>query len=107
VFGVDLTAWVRAWAVANYADDFIGSIAPSVTHPSWDFRSTVAFVNQGNFPLGTQPLDNVSITSVNIGDGSSAYLRFGVGPGLVGGGRITARGAPLPAEFSLSVLRTK
>ena len=107
VFGVDLTAWVRDWAVANYADDFVASVAPSVTHPSWDFRSTVAFVNQGNFPLGTQPLDNVSITSVNIGDGSSAYLRFGVAPGMVGGGRITARGAPLPAEFSLSVLRTK
>jgi hypothetical protein len=107
VFGVDLTAWVRDWAVANYADDFVGSVAPSVTHPSWNFRSTVAFVNEGNFPLGTQPLDNVSITSVGIGDGSSAYLRFGVAPGMVGGGRITARGAPLPAGFSLSVLRTK
>jgi len=107
VFGVDLITWVRDWAVANYADDFVASVAASVTHPSWDFRSTVAFVNQGNFPLGTQPLDNVSITSVNIGDGSSAYLRFGVAPGMVGGGRITARGAPLPAEFSLSVIRTK
>jgi len=107
VFGVDLTAWVRDWGVANYADDFVASVAASVTHPSWDFRSTVAFVNQGNFPLGTQALDNVSITSLNIGDGSSAYLRFGVAPGMVGGGRITARGAPLPAEFSLSILRTK
>ena len=107
VFGVDLTAWVRDWAVANYADDFVASVAASVTHPSWEFRSTVAFVNQGNFPLGTQPLDNVSITSVNIGDGSSAYLRFGVAPGAIGGGRITARGASLPTEFSLSVLRTK
>lgn len=107
VFSVELTTWVRDWAVANYADDFITGVAPSVTHPSWDFRSTVAFVNQGNFPLGTQPLDNVSITSVNIGDGSSAYLRFGVPAGMIGGGRITARGAPLPAGFSLSILRTK
>jgi hypothetical protein len=107
VFGVELTAWVRDWAVANYADDFITGIAPSATHPSWDFRSTVAFVNQGNFPLGTQRLDNVSITSVGIGDGSSAYLRFGVAAGMIGGGRITARGAPLPTGFSLSILRTK
>lgn len=107
VFGPDLTAWVRDWAVANYADDFVSSVAPSVTHPSWDFRSTIALVNQGNYPLGTQLLDNVGITSVSIGDGSSAYLRFGVAPGNVGGGRITARGAPLPTGFSLSVLRTK
>ena len=107
VFSVELTTWVRDWAVANYADDFIAGVAPPATHPSWNFRSTVAFVNQGNFPLGTEPLDNVSITSVNIGDGSSAYLRFGVPSGTIGGGRITARGSPLPAGFSLSILRTK
>jgi hypothetical protein len=107
VFSVELTTWVRDWAVANYADDFITGVAPSATHPSWDFRSTVAFVNQGNFPLATQPLDNVSITSVNIGDGSSGYLRFGVPAGMIGGGRMTARGAPLPTGFSLSILRTK
>ncbi len=107
VFGPDLTTWVRDWAVANYADDFTAGVAASATHPSWDFRSTVAFVNQGNFPLGTQPIDNVSITSVAIGDGSSAYLRFGVPAGTVGGGRITARGAPVPTGFSLSILRTK
>jgi hypothetical protein len=107
VFSAELTTWVRDWAVANYADDLVAGVAPSATHPSWDFRSTVAFVNQGNFPLATQPLDNVSITSVGIGDGSSAYLRFGVPPGMIGGGRMTARGAPLPTGFSLSILRTK
>lgn len=107
VFSVELTTWVRDWAVANYADDFITGVAPSAKHPSWDFRSTVAFVNQGSFPLGTEPLDNVSITSVSISDGSSAYLRFGVPAGMIGGGRITARGDPLPTGFSLSILRTK
>jgi hypothetical protein len=107
VFGSDLTTWLRDWAVANYADDFIGSVSPFATHPSWDFRSTVALVSQGQFPLGTQPLDNAGITSVNIGDGGSAYLRFGVPAGMVGGARLTARGAPLPTGFSLSILRTK
>lgn len=34
-------------------------------------------------------------------------LRFGVLPGAVGGGRIIARGAPVPPGFTLSVLRTK
>lgn len=107
VFGPDLTSWIRDWAIANYADDFVAGVTPGAMHPSWDFRSTVAFVNQGKFPLGTQAMDNVSITSVGISDGSSAYLRFGVPPGAVGGGRITSRGAPVPAGFSLSILRTK
>jgi hypothetical protein len=107
VFGPDLSSWVRDWAIANYADDFIPALASVTTHPSWDFRSTVAFASQGNFPLPTQPMDIVGITSVGISDGASAYLRFGVGPGAIGGGRITARGAPVPAGFSLSIIRTK
>jgi hypothetical protein len=107
VFGSDLALWVRDWAVANYADDFVPGVAPAGTHPSWDFRSTVAFLNQGNFPLATQQMDSVSITSVLINDGASAYLRFGIAPGTAGGGRITSRGAPVPSGFSLSILRTK
>ncbi len=107
VFGPDLALWVRDWGVANYADDFVVGVTTAGTHPSWEFRSTVAFLNQGNFSLVTQQIDSVSITSVGISDGASAYLRFGVGPGAVGGGRITARGASVPSGFALSILRTK
>ena len=64
-------------------------------------------VNQGMWALDTQQLDNTNITSVAITDGSAAYLRFGVRPGTVGGGRVTARGAVVPPGFALSVLRTK
>ncbi|MDP9201074.1 MAG: Ig-like domain-containing protein [Gemmatimonadota bacterium] len=107
VFGPDLNSWVRDWAIANYADDFIPGVPPVDMHPSWDVRSTVASLNQGNFPLETRQIDSVSITSIAISDGAAAYLRFGVVPGAVGGGRIAARGAPVPAGFSLSILRTK
>jgi hypothetical protein len=107
VFGADLTSWIRDWAIANYADDFIPGVPAVGTHPSWEFRSTVALVNEGNFPLGTNQIDSVSITSVAISDGASAYLRFGVLPGAIGGGRIVARGAPVPPGFTLSILRTK
>jgi hypothetical protein len=107
VFGLDLTSWIRDWAVANYSDDFIPGVPPVDTHPSWEFRSTVASLNEGNFPLGTAQIDSVSITTVSINDGASAYLRFGVLPGAIGGGRITSRGAPVPPGFTLSILRTK
>ncbi len=103
----DLSAWVRDWTVANYADDFVPGIAAVNTHPSWKIRSIVTGVNQGMWTLSTQVLDTTSITSVGIGDGSAAYLRFGVAANRIGGGRITARGAPVPAGFTLSILRTR
>ena len=75
--------------------------------PEGEKRSVVEVVNQGMWALDTQQLDTTNVTSVGIGDGSAAYLRFGVRPNTVGGGRITARGAVVPPGFALTVLRTK
>ena len=107
VLGSDLVSWIRDWATANYADDFVSGVQSVDTHPSWSFRSLITTMYEGQFPLTTQQLDSNSITSVVISDGSADYLRFGVAPGAIGGGRMTARGAPVPAGFSLSILRTK
>lgn len=107
VITTDLSSWVRDWTVANYADDYVSGVAGVETHPSWNLRSTVTIVNEGMWPLETQSIDTSAITSVGIGDGSGAYLRFGVRAGTVGGGRITSRGGPVPSTFSLTVIRTK
>jgi hypothetical protein len=107
VIGPDLVAWVRDWATANYADDFIPGIRREDSHPSWNYRSIISNLTAADFPLATQSLDSVAITSVGIGDGSSAFLRFGVPGGTVGGARVTVRGGLPPAGFFLSVLRTR
>jgi hypothetical protein len=103
----DLSAWIRDWTVATYADDFVPGAQSVALDPSWDLRSMVSAVSDGTWPLPTQQLDATSVTSVNLADGSAAYLRFGVAAGAIGGGRIVARGAPVPAGFALSILRTK
>jgi hypothetical protein len=103
----DVGTWVRDWSIANYADDFVDGISPFDSHPSWNMRSIVSAVNLGMWALDTQPIDTAGITSVAIGDGSAAYLRFGVLPGAAGGGRITARAGVVPPTFSLTVIRTK
>jgi hypothetical protein len=103
----DVSAWVRDWTVANYADDFAAGAAPVDVDASWNLRSMVSAVNQGGWPLATPVLDTASVTSVSIADGSAAYLRFGVAANAIGGGRITSRGAVVPAGFALSILRTK
>jgi len=103
----DLSAWIRDWTVADYADDFATGAQPVNMYSSWNVRSMVAAVNQGGWPLATPVLDNAGVTTVSIADGSAAYLRFGVAANAIGGGRITTRGAVVPAGFALSILRTK
>jgi hypothetical protein len=103
----DVSAWVRDWTVANYADDFATGAQPVDMYPSWNVHSMVSAVNQGSWPLATPMLDTASVTSVSIADGSAAYLRFGVAANAIGGGRVTNRGAVVPAGFALSILRTK
>jgi hypothetical protein len=103
----DLSAWVRDWTVANYADDFTTGAQPVDMYSSWNVRSMASAVNQGSWPLATPALDTASVTSISIADGSAAYLRFGVAANAIGGGRITNRGAVVPAGFALSILRTK
>jgi hypothetical protein len=106
VIGPDVSTWVRDWSIANYADDLIPGVLPTNGHPSWNFRSVIAAVNGGEFPLAAEPLDGAAISSVMISDGSAAYLRFGVGPGVTGGARITSRGTEPPNGFYLSLIRT-
>ena len=103
----DLSAWVRDWSVSNYADDFIPGIQSVDMDPSWNVRSMISAVNEGVWALATQQIDPAGVTSVGIGDGSAAYLRFGVAANTIGGGRIASRGAPVPPGFALSILRTK
>ncbi|HEY1951234.1 MAG TPA: Ig-like domain-containing protein [Gemmatimonadaceae bacterium] len=103
----DLGTWIRDWSIANYTDDFISGVSSFDSDPSWNLRSIMNVINGGSWPMATQPIDTAGITSVAIGDGSAAYLRFGVRAGAIGGGRMTTRGPTLPATFSLTVIRTK
>lgn len=103
----DLSAWVREWSVANYADDFVAGIPAVNSHPSWNLRSMISGVNEGKWALATQHLDTTGITSVGISDGSAAYLPFGIAANAIGGGRIAARAGLVPPGFALSIVRTK
>ncbi|MFL5603379.1 MAG: Ig-like domain-containing protein [Gemmatimonadaceae bacterium] len=107
VITADLASWLRDWAVANYVDDFVSGASSVNTHPSWNFRSMIAAVGNGEWPLGTRALESSAFTSVSIGDGSAAYLRFGVAADAHGGARITSRGTVVPRSFSLAIVRTK
>ena len=106
-FGSDISSWIRDWATANYADDLISGLQATYTHPSWNYRSIIPALDATQFPLAVRALNNATITTVDIDDGSAAYLSFGVSAGATGGARITSRGGVVPSAFSLSIVRTK
>ncbi|HEX6626751.1 MAG TPA: Ig-like domain-containing protein [Gemmatimonadaceae bacterium] len=103
----DLAGWTRDWSIANYADDFVPGIQDPYRHQSWNVRTVVTPLNQGLWALATVPLDSVNTNLVSLNDGGAVYLRFGVAPGKVGGGRLTSRGGTPPNNFTISILRTK
>ena len=106
-FGSDISSWIRDWATANYADDLISGLQSTYTHPSWNYRSIIPALDATQFPLVLKALNNATITTVDIDDGSAAYLSFGVPAGATGGARITSRGGFVPNAVSLSIVRTK
>ena len=106
-FGSDISSWIRDWATANYTDDLISGLRSNYTQPSWNYRSIIPALDGTQFPLAVRALNTATITTVDIDDGSAAYLGFGVSAGATGGARITSRGGVVPNAFSLSIVRTK
>ena len=80
VFGGDLPARVRDWAVSHYADDQTSGLPSELTQPSWNWRSLYKALSRGSgaaFPLDVKALTAGSATGQLIG-GSAAYYRFSI-----------------------------
>jgi hypothetical protein len=107
VFGGTFVNLVRDWAVAQYTDDAVATVA-TFQHLSWNYRSVVpALLDPPRFPLKTRTLTAGSQVSLTLNGGAAAYLRFGVAGGVTGKITGTSTGAALPARVSLTVVRTK
>jgi Peptidase M30. len=110
VFGTNLSAQFRDWSVANYVDDAVAGVPTLNLHPSWNTRSiegSTVVTSSGVFPLKTQQLPAGTKLSVSLVDGGSAYIRFGVGAGVVGGASFSAGTGALPNTLTVTLVRTK
>jgi hypothetical protein len=110
VFGNNLAAQFRDWSVANYVDDAVSGVPTLDLHPSWNTRSiesSTVVTTSGVFPLKTQQLPAGTKLSLSIVDGGSAYIRFGVGAGTVGGASISSAAGALPNTLTVTLVRTK
>jgi hypothetical protein len=84
VFGANLPAIFRDWAVANVSDD-LPNVANEWQHPSWNFRSVYTFIPSiKSYPLATVTVGDNAPLNVTLNGGSAAYVRFTIPSGQVG-----------------------
>ena len=84
VFGANVSAIFRDWAVANVADDLPG-VGNEWQHPSWNFRSFFNFLpSVKKYPLATVTVGDNSPLTVTLNGGGAAYVRFTIPANQVG-----------------------
>lgn len=105
VFG-DIVSMTRDWAVAQFADDIGFQVAAIYTNPSWNFRTLLPPINNGNFPLTTRTLLGSPIDLTLIG-GAPSYVRFQITGGATAGVTANSSGQPLPSGVDVILMRTK
>ena len=97
------------FATANFTDNSGIPVAPAYTHPSWNFRDWLPHfnINAGTFPLAARTLSGGVSQVSALPRGGSAYFRFRVGAGAVGGVRVTTNDAALATAVTLILVRTQ
>jgi hypothetical protein len=111
VFGADILGLLREWVVSLYTDDYIPGVAPSLTQPSWDFRTAYpsAPVSPRSYPLvdAVRRMSDGASHGVALRGGSGGFLRFAVTPGREASIRVTSGGVVPPATVRATIVRRR
>jgi hypothetical protein len=109
VFGPAVLTMVRNWTVSLYTDDYIVGVPPSLTQPSWDFRTIFPALPASAVPY---PLLDVVRTlpdelpqSLSLRGGSGGFIRFAVTPGREASIRVTSGGVAPPPTVRATIVR--
>lgn len=104
-----LAGAMAGFATANFTDNGGLAVAPLYTHQSWNFRDWLPHfnINSGKYPLVTRQLSGGVAQVSALPRGGSAYFRFRVGAGAVGGVRVTTNDAALATAVTLILVRTQ
>ena len=109
VFGSNLSANFRDWAVAMISDDVPG-VGSEWTHPSWNFKAIFQYIANHNpqapfrnYPLVTTSVSDNSPLAVTLNGGGASYVRFGIGANQVGSVKWTTQSNGI----AMSLVRTK
>jgi hypothetical protein len=104
-----LLALLRDFTIANYTDDFVTSVQPKYTHPSWNMRSIYpGLLNFPPWPLNRSPIQDGQTTTTSIQAGGTKVYGFRGIAGTDAYVRVTGTsGTALPAGVTISVVRTQ
>jgi hypothetical protein len=109
VFGPDVMATIRDWAVSVYTDDYIPGVAIDHTQRSWNFRT--AYPAQPTAARSYPLVDVVRrmspgvVHNASIVGGAAVFYRFAVPAGGEAAIRVTAGGVVPPAIVQATIVR--
>jgi hypothetical protein len=107
VFNIAPFDWFQDWTVAVLLDDTPVPAEVRFRQPSWNYRSVVGALTQGNWPLQTRTLADNQPLETTLRAGGSAYVRLAVAAGTTGGVRVTSNRISPPETLRLSIVRTR
>ena len=111
--GATLDTWLSDWSVSVYADSRIPGLPDRYRDQSWNHVSIFRTLDQQNgesdppFPLATISLPGTGERTRSVAGGGSAYLRFGLDPGVEGALQLSVGGAPPPSSLRGVLLRIR
>ncbi|MBM4194598.1 MAG: Ig domain-containing protein [Gemmatimonadetes bacterium] len=104
-----LAGTVRDYVTAIFTDNTTAGAVAKYSQPSWDFRDWLPRFNSnaGRFPLVTRSLTSGVPLPLSLVRGGSAFLRFRVAAGAVGGVALTTGSGPLSTQVDAILVRTQ
>lgn len=97
---------VQTWTAAVYTDDLVPTFNDLYEQPSWDFRSVLAVLNDGTFPLETHTIGSTP-TVLTLEAGGAAHLLFTIPAGGRATVNITSGGAIPTNRLRTTLVRTQ
>ena len=109
VLGEPPGPWVRDWATAVYADDFVSGVQAQFTVPTWNLRSIFSAKPpfEDGYALKVEQPAPGTVTSNRLIGGGAIYVRQTVGSGATGSMQFAVNGEVPPPFVSVRVLRTR
>ena len=105
---------LRDWAIAQIGDDVATGLGPTNSFPSWNFRSVLLALRQGNgeplfggYPLPVRTLASGAASEVTVQGGGAAFHRFTVPAARAGLITVQSTGSALPATARAAIVRLR
>lgn len=99
--------WLQRWGVSVYTDDLVQTGEPLLQQLSWNFRSLLPVLIEGDFPLVVETLAPGETESLTLVSGTSGYVEVSSVAGRTSRLLTTSGSAAPPNDLRVTVVRVE